>query len=108
MIAQLLSIAGMVLVVAVLSAGTLAPLLLLGAVVIRSSVVLTSAEEWHPRARWWVASCVLAFVSIVLAVWLIGRTGGEDEASHCGPGTRYVSQNHLIGKTVVHDWVCVP
>lgn len=31
----------------------------------------------------------------------------SDGSEHCGPGTRYVSSTHLVGKTVISEWECV-
>lgn len=95
--------AGLVLLALLLIAGSLAPFLLWMVV---SLFELALDRELRPGWVGWVGSSVLAFACIVLGVWMLSNAP-SDEASHCGPGTRYVSQDHLVGKTIVHDWVCV-
>lgn len=96
---SILTVAGFVLLGLVLLAGSCAPLGVFLWLVVQDG-------DRMPRARVWVASAVLSFVCIVLAVWLLARTG-DDPSSHCGPGTRYVSETHVQGKTIVTDWLCV-
>lgn len=86
-----------------LLAGTLAPLWLFGA------KILGPIEEDERRFPWqlWAASALVSIASITLAVWGISQSS-DDEARHCAPGTRYVEQDRLIGKTIEHDWVCTP
>lgn len=97
---SILTVAGFVLLGLVLLAGSCAPIGVFG------WVMSLDDDDHRPRARVWVASAVLSFVCIVLAVWIMARTG-DDPSSHCGPGTRYVSEEHLVGKTIVTDWLCV-
>lgn len=94
----LLGTAGVVLIGLVLIAGTLAPLLVFGWVAI---------EDRSAGWRLWVASSVVSFACLVAGVYLLGQSGG-DEAAHCAAGTRYVEQNRVVGKTVTHEWACVP
>jgi ABC-type Fe3+-siderophore transport system permease subunit len=64
-------------------------------------------DDYKPGWKIWVAASVLSFTCLVLGVWTLSNLP-NDEASHCGPGTHYISQDHLVGKTITHNWVCLP
>lgn len=104
----LLAIAAGVLVILLLLAGTLAPLgMFLAVMVIDDSDADPEDRSWFTRhrGRLWTASALVSFASIVAAVAMIS-SGHDDEAAHCGPGTHYVQQDRLVGKTIEHDWIC--
>lgn len=107
---SLLAIAAGVLVILLLLAGTLAPLGMFFAVMaIDDSDTDPQDRHWitRHRGRLWTASALVSFASIVATVALLSSTH-DDEAAHCGPGTRYVQQDRLVGKTIEHDWICTP
>lgn len=106
---RLLSTAGIVLLGLVLIAGTLSPM---GIFAVHMSDVAADEDEpgWFTRhrGRLYLASALVSFTSIVLGAYLLGSSSSSDEARHCAPGTRYVAQDRLVGKSIEHDWVCTP
>lgn len=83
--------------------GTLAPMWIWGA------VIISPIDKPQRRFPWqvWAASALISFASITLAAWGLSQNS-DDEARHCAPGTHYVQQDRLIGKTIRHDWICAP
>lgn len=60
-------------------------------------------EEWLANHRWWLAPS--PFIVIPLLVAIVVGTGimTADNATHCGPGTRYVEHMDTRGDT---EWWC--
>lgn len=54
----------------------------------------------------------LGIVAMAALIWVFSLfvTFDSDEAEHCGPGTRYISETHYnpATKTTITDWMCVP
>jgi hypothetical protein len=79
------------------------------AVCVWPMIVWTVYGDWRLRTR--IAHTIAALLGAALII-----TGGinsgvftSDNAAHCGPGTRYVSESHYnpATKTTVTEWLCV-
>jgi hypothetical protein len=66
-------------------------------------------DQWRIRTR--VAHTVACLLAIALMVTGAINSGAfaDNNAAHCGPGTRYVSESHYnpATKTTVTEWLCV-
>lgn len=65
-------------------------------------------DDWSVRTRiLHTIGCVLLFAFILSVV--IPLTPGDNNAAHCGPGTRYISESHYnpATETTITDWECV-
>lgn len=50
---------------------------------------------------------LLLAVVLTIFIGLVNASIGPDNSSHCGAGTRYISETHRNVKTTITVWECV-
>jgi len=68
----------------------------------------TVLEDWSIWAKVGNTIGALLAMAAIIALAIDSGALSDNNAEHCGPGTRYVSESHYnpATKTTITDWMC--
>jgi hypothetical protein len=83
---------------------------ILVASVIHAEINSSAGGAWNEPKPGFFKKLVTWIVASLACIYMLswGFTWfPNDDSKHCGPGTKYVSETHMSGKTTVTEWMCV-